>query len=151
MRINEVKWVQVRANKVQKMCDTEANVTIFTHPCSPTELKPFFSLRRYHRFGPTSFTPGWRRAAAATKIWKGRSHRFGRETYRSLTPKFRKIHLICNRIFAYYTFWTMPSDVLHWDAISTAGAWVPLVRTQRQAVQVNICQFELSILLRGII
>ena len=31
------------------------------------------------------------------------------------------------------------------------GSWVPLVRTQRQAVQVNICQFELSILLRGII
>ena len=137
------------------MCDvTEGNVTIFTCQsmlrCLWT-VETHLSLRRCHRFGPTSFTPGWRRAAAATKIWKGRSHRFGRETYRSLTPKFRKIHLICNRIFAYYTFWTMPSDVLHWDAISTVGSRLPLVRTQRQAVQVNICQFELSILLRGII
>ena len=31
-----------------------------------------------------------------------------------------------------------------------AGAWLPMVCTQRQAVQANHCQFELSILLRGI-
>ena len=113
MRINEVKWVQVRANKVQKMCDTEANVTIFTHPCSPTELKPFF---------PWDVATGLvRRVLLLGEEEQSQLQRYGKGGLTGLAEQHTKYRNICTSNFQVNTSYLHQITLWLWKPLAYSG------------------------------